>query len=232
MTINNVNYNKNPQYFYGNDASEPNGVQYPLIEADGFTTKLVATGTPIKGEWNTIKLGIADVSDRILDSYVLLAANSLSCVQRSEVPSTSPTAQPSTSHLPTIQEDEYQCLAIEQSNLATGLFAISDSECEVCADGYEFWPCNVSPQLCVCGTTFTSTPSKSPTAGPSQSPSSGPSQGPSNEVRVLIYYGHELCQVSFTFLFMLNFSFNTSYYVLVHIVTANIEPHSISFKQP
>ena len=143
------------------------------------------------------------MSDRILDSYVLLAANSLSCVERSEVPSTSPTVQPSTSHLPTIQEDEYQCLAIDQSNLATGLFAISDSECEVCADGYEFWPCNVSPPLCVCGTTFTSTPSKSPTAGPSQSPSSGSSQGPSNEVRVLIYYGHELCQVSFTFLFML-----------------------------
>ena len=91
------------------------------------------------------------------------------------------------SELPTIPNgNEYQCLAIEQSNLATGLFAISDSECEVCADGYQFWPCNVSPPLCICGTTFTDTPSKSPTVSPSQSPTSGPSQEPSNEVRKFI----------------------------------------------
>ena len=56
VTINNVNYNNNTEYFRGNDVSEVNGVQYPLIEADGFTTKLIATGTPIEGEWNTIKV--------------------------------------------------------------------------------------------------------------------------------------------------------------------------------
>ena len=95
VTINNVNYNNNTEYFRGNDVSEVNGVQYPLIEADGFTTKLIATGTPIAGEWNTIKLAIADVADRILDSYVLISANSLTCVERTDSPSKSPTAVPS-----------------------------------------------------------------------------------------------------------------------------------------
>ena len=93
VAINNVNHFNNTQYFYGNDQSEfeEGGVPYPKIEADGFTTKLVATGSPLQnGEWNTIKLAIADVADRILDSYVLLAANSFTCVDRTTMPSMSP----------------------------------------------------------------------------------------------------------------------------------------------
>ena len=44
VTINNVNYHQNQQYFLGNDPSTIQGVVYPLIEADGFTTKLIAKG--------------------------------------------------------------------------------------------------------------------------------------------------------------------------------------------
>ncbi|KAL7543599.1 hypothetical protein ACHAXR_012911, partial [Thalassiosira sp. AJA248-18] len=93
VTINNINHNENTQYFHGNDKSESGGVIYPLIEADGFTTKLIASGTPHE-EWNTIKLAIADVADRILDSYVLLSARSFTCVERTEAPTKSPTPPP------------------------------------------------------------------------------------------------------------------------------------------
>ena len=89
VTINNVNYHKNSQYFYGNDVSEEAGIQYPEIEADGFTVKLTAKGTP-NNEWNTIKLVIADVADRILDSWVLLEAGTFTCAERTETPSTAP----------------------------------------------------------------------------------------------------------------------------------------------
>ena len=60
------------------DINAKSGVQYHDIEADGFTVKLSTRARPIGG-WNTIKLAIADVADRILDSWVLLSAGSLSC---------------------------------------------------------------------------------------------------------------------------------------------------------
>ena len=46
VTINNVNHFVNTEYFVGNDISEEAGIQYPKIEADGFTTALVAKGVP------------------------------------------------------------------------------------------------------------------------------------------------------------------------------------------
>ena len=46
VTINNVNHFVNTEYFIGNDISEELGIQYPKIEADGFTTTLVAKGVP------------------------------------------------------------------------------------------------------------------------------------------------------------------------------------------
>lgn len=102
VTINNVNHFVNTEYFIGNDISEEAGIQYPKIEADGFTTHLVAEGKPVNG-WNTIKLVVADVADRILDSYVLLEAGSFTCVERTQAPSMSfePTSYPTTSTKPT-----------------------------------------------------------------------------------------------------------------------------------
>ena len=91
VTINTVNYDTNEQYFIGNDVSEANGVQYPSVEADGFTTKLTASATPNSG-WNSVKLVIADVADRILDSWVLIEAGSFVCRDLSTgSPSTGPT---------------------------------------------------------------------------------------------------------------------------------------------
>ena len=71
VTINNVNYKLNAEYFIGNELEgrdENNRVApYMKIEADGFTTVLTATATPQEG-WNEIKLVIGDVADGILDS--------------------------------------------------------------------------------------------------------------------------------------------------------------------
>ncbi len=107
VTINNVNHYVNTEYFIGNDISEAAGIQYPKIEADGFTTHLVAKGSP-HNDWNTIKLVVADVADRILDSYVLLEAGSFTCVERTQAPSMSlePTNYPTSSAKPTMVHSE------------------------------------------------------------------------------------------------------------------------------
>ncbi|KAL7552796.1 hypothetical protein ACHAWF_016052, partial [Thalassiosira exigua] len=101
VTINNVNHFVNTEYFIGNDVSEPGGIQYPKIEADGFTTHLVAKGHPQEG-WNHIKIAVADVADRILDSYVLLEAGSFTCIERTQAPSVSaePTNYPTATAKP------------------------------------------------------------------------------------------------------------------------------------
>ena len=103
VAINSVNYIRNSEYFRGNDANV-GGVQYPSIEADGFTTKLIARGATIPGEWNTIKLAVADVADRILDSYVMITANSFACVRGTEFPTVAPvhSSEPSRSSAPSI----------------------------------------------------------------------------------------------------------------------------------
>ena len=101
VTINNVNYDSNQEYFVGNDVSEAMGVQYQSVEADGFTTMLTASATlppyvgnnSTGGSWNSVKLVIADVADRILDSWVLIEAGSFRCIDLSTVPD--PTVAPS-----------------------------------------------------------------------------------------------------------------------------------------
>ena len=51
-------------------------IQYPLIEVDGFTTKLIVRGSLLlQNEWNTIRLAIDDATNQILDSYLLISAN-------------------------------------------------------------------------------------------------------------------------------------------------------------
>jgi len=91
--IQTINQNINSELFIGNDINGIDGVQYPLIEADGLTVQLIASGTvdvsDVSDEengldkeeeiWNTIKIVIADVGDNMLDSWLLLGANSFRC---------------------------------------------------------------------------------------------------------------------------------------------------------
>jgi len=105
VSINNVNYDDNKQYFNGNDPgtslgdsgnkADPSnapgyGVIYPTMEADGFTNTLTAYGTVNNGDgWNTIKLAVGDVGDEILDSWVILESASFTCIDKTEAPSVS-----------------------------------------------------------------------------------------------------------------------------------------------
>jgi hypothetical protein len=97
LSINTVNYKTNSEFFHGNDpgkdltgdgkGKDPDGIEtkvwYPRVEADGFTSLLEASGTPnTRGEWNTIKLVIADVEDQGKDSWVLLEGGSLTCMPK------------------------------------------------------------------------------------------------------------------------------------------------------
>jgi hypothetical protein len=100
VSINNVNAEVNSQYYVDNVLSGRGNrtSPYPLIEADGFTTKMTAIAEPQAG-WNLIKMITGDVSDGILDSWVLLEAGTFSCVRRTESPSSTPSDFPS--ELPT-----------------------------------------------------------------------------------------------------------------------------------
>ena len=104
VSINNVNYNLNRQYFHGNDPGtgyKPDpvhddlGMIYPQIEPDGFTIILTAYGVPLQNPaaTNTIKIVVGDVGDGSLDSWVLLESGTFSCVDITEAPSIS--SQPS-----------------------------------------------------------------------------------------------------------------------------------------
>jgi len=92
VSIDHVNCNKNTDYYVGNDVNETEGsAPYPHIEADGLTSMLRARGSTVVNEWNTLKVVIADVGDRILDSWVLLEAGSLSCVEQTDSVTSHPT---------------------------------------------------------------------------------------------------------------------------------------------
>lgn len=98
VSINNVNAVVNSEYYVDNVLSGRGNrtSPYPLIEADGFTVKMTAIAEP-EPEWNLIKMVTGDVSDGILDSWVMLEAGTFSCVRRTEMPSQSPSAVPSES---------------------------------------------------------------------------------------------------------------------------------------
>jgi hypothetical protein len=75
VSINTVNQYENTEYFVANEGLGT----YPDIEMDGFTQKLTtAIGTATAGT-NTLKIAIADTSDSVWDSWVLIEAGSISC---------------------------------------------------------------------------------------------------------------------------------------------------------
>jgi hypothetical protein len=51
-------------------------------QLDGYTTPLVASGLPLSGVSNTLKIAIADTAEEIIDSAIVIAANSLKCSRR------------------------------------------------------------------------------------------------------------------------------------------------------
>lgn len=108
--ITTVNSNVNNEFFIGNDVSDPLGIQYPQIEADGFTTQFTAEGSVNLNEWTRMKIVIADVGDRFIDSWVLIEGGTLSCAAANSEPTVSPskatTLKPTTKSptpVPTVQ---------------------------------------------------------------------------------------------------------------------------------
>ena len=66
-TVNRVN---NSEYFVFNNP-RPNLAAFPGFEPDGFTTGLTAQGDILPG-WNTMKIGITDISDPFWDSWLFI----------------------------------------------------------------------------------------------------------------------------------------------------------------
>ena len=84
VTINSINNgdpfgtspNSHPELYRNNDPNDPAATIDTSM--DGLTVTLVCEATVVAGQPNRLKLAIADTSDRILDSYVLLKTASLS----------------------------------------------------------------------------------------------------------------------------------------------------------
>jgi hypothetical protein len=70
-SVNNINQNSNINLFNDNTASQFN------TEMDGFTATLTLKMAVTPGEVNSIRIGIADVSDSSYDSSLLIAGDSL-----------------------------------------------------------------------------------------------------------------------------------------------------------
>ncbi len=96
VSMNNVNEEYNSDFFIGNEDFTEDGFEFPGIQGNGFTTILTATHEAVVGEWNTLKLVVADVGDHWLDSWILLEAGSFQCVEKvdDEFPTIYPTVFP------------------------------------------------------------------------------------------------------------------------------------------
>ena len=77
VSINNINAERNSQYFRDNDNVMGEDSPYNT-GLDGMTTVLGFEADVNAGEVNTLKLAIADVNDRIFDSAVMIEAGSFS----------------------------------------------------------------------------------------------------------------------------------------------------------
>ena len=80
VSIDTINSQVNPNLFRDNSFSSPPA--NPInIESDGLSVELVCSAPVNVGQVNHMKLAIADTSDQILDSVVMIKANSLSTVK-------------------------------------------------------------------------------------------------------------------------------------------------------
>lgn len=87
ISINNVNGGNpfgtgasNPQFFRNNDPNDP-GPPSINTELDGVTVLFTIVAPVIPNQTNTLKLAIADVGDSLLDSDVMICANSLTAIK-------------------------------------------------------------------------------------------------------------------------------------------------------
>ena len=90
-------------------------------------------------------------------------------------PTASPVSQPPSTPVPTLTSNGSSCTAIPQNQLPNGSWATSDDQCATCATGNIWWPCNLNPPLCQCGT---SSPTSPPTGLPTQLPTPVPTAPP------------------------------------------------------
>ncbi len=74
--------NSNSQFFTNNDCSTPDGAAVPCalnIEADGLIDPLVASGAITAGVPAMFRIGVTDVVDGRLDSWVFIEEDSIHC---------------------------------------------------------------------------------------------------------------------------------------------------------
>lgn len=76
VSINNINTEKNSEYYINNDLDDVQSDKLINTEMDGMTVMLTAKASVVKGETNRIKLAVADAGDTSLDSVVLIKAGS------------------------------------------------------------------------------------------------------------------------------------------------------------
>jgi hypothetical protein len=97
VSVYTINHLTNTEYFVYNDP-RPGQAPFPLFEPDGFTKCLNATGVINGGgAWNKMKIGIVDVDDPYLDSWVFFEEGSFECVVD---PTPAPTPAPASSPTP------------------------------------------------------------------------------------------------------------------------------------
>jgi hypothetical protein len=78
VSVYTVNHLVNEDYFVYNNPRQ-SITPYPDFEPDGFTKKLKAEGEIVSG-WNTMKIGIVDIKDTHVDSWVFIEEGSFECV--------------------------------------------------------------------------------------------------------------------------------------------------------
>lgn len=78
VTVYSINHLVNSELFIYNNP-RINYSPYPDFEPDGFTKLLHAEGTIATG-WNTMKIGIVDIQDNHIDSWVFIKQGSFQCV--------------------------------------------------------------------------------------------------------------------------------------------------------
>ena len=97
VSVYTINHITETEYFVFNNP-RPGQAAFPLFEPDGFTKGLKAEGSILPG-WNTMKIGIVDINDAYLDSWVFLEGGSFLCIpdpQMTFSPTPSPTPIPTT----------------------------------------------------------------------------------------------------------------------------------------
>ncbi|MEL7486714.1 MAG: choice-of-anchor L domain-containing protein, partial [Pseudomonadota bacterium] len=112
-----------PSLFLNNDLGLDGGVETPTsaafaFEADGFTRTLGATVTVTPGVVNTIKIGVADAFDNLLDSWILIRADSFQANLIAENDTVGTTINTPVTFSPTANDIDFDADEISIVNIA------------------------------------------------------------------------------------------------------------------